>query len=207
MQVRQMIWMKSNPKPRRDRPISSLEAMKEFLDLPEDVATKLRIEELYEQYEEDLERLYMAQAEDYMDEAEDRYYAFQEAYPEIEDAYSDFRKEDSRRWQQIEWDHALAHTTSTHQTRLEKLRAPPTEIEFPQSIDEYRLLKSKETQHRIARFLLLETDEQREKMLSEFGWAWRQVTPLKNEFQANTEFQEELRVSIADLNVADPRKR
>lgn len=60
--------------------------MKEFLELPDDVATKLRLEELDEQYEEDLDRLYMAQAEDYIDDAEDRYYSFDETekIPDVE---------------------------------------------------------------------------------------------------------------------------
>jgi hypothetical protein len=57
---------------------SRLESMKQFLDLPEDEANALRIRELDEQYEEDLQRLYTAQAEEYMDDAEDRYYSLDE---------------------------------------------------------------------------------------------------------------------------------
>ncbi|KAJ6532765.1 hypothetical protein DFH09DRAFT_1182225 [Mycena vulgaris] len=188
----------------RDRPISSLESMKEFLELPDDVATKLRIEELNEQYEDDLDRLYMFQADDYIDDAEDRYYAFEQSFEEdAEELYSLFRREGCD--PHLEWDYALTHTTSTYNTRKMQLETP-TELEFPQSIDEYRQ-KRKETQLRVARFLLLETDEQREKMMSEFNWGWRQVAPLKEDFQTNTEFQGELRASIAELNVPDPRRR
>ncbi|KAJ7089204.1 hypothetical protein B0H15DRAFT_839886 [Mycena belliarum] len=201
-------WLSLYILTQRDRPICSLQAMKEFLDMPDDLATAARIEELNEQYEEDLERLYMAQAEEYMDEAEDRYYSYQEASQsgQLEEAYANWRKEDGDR--QLMWRHATELTHHAYQSRLSKLsETPPTNSDFPQSIDEYRL-KPKETQHRIARFLLLETEDQRDKMLTEFGWAWRQVTPLKDEFQANIEFQEELRVSMAELqHVADPRKR
>jgi hypothetical protein len=57
-------------------------------------------------------------------------------------------------------------------------------IEFPQSIEEYQQ-KPKDIQHRAARFLVLESDEEREKMLAAFDWMWSQVAPLKDEFQAN----------------------
>ncbi|KAJ7698569.1 hypothetical protein B0H17DRAFT_1196677 [Mycena rosella] len=193
----------------RDRPIPSLNAMKEFLDLPEDVANKFRVEELNEQHGEDLLRLYAAQADDYIDDAEDRYYSLDEYksphHDDIEARYSDFRKEDNVA--QPDWDYAWSHTMSTYQTRLDKLEITPAELDFPQSIEEYRS-KPREMQQRIARFLLLETDDQREKMLTEFSWAWRQVTALRNEFQMDAEFQEELRASIVELNsVVDPRKR
>ncbi|KAJ7098248.1 hypothetical protein C8R44DRAFT_888883 [Mycena epipterygia] len=196
----------------RDRPIPSLESMKEFLELPDDVATKQRLEELDEQYEEDLDRLYMAQAEDYMDDAEDRYYSFDETenFPDVQANYSHFRAEGCN--PQFEWEYALAHTTSTYNTRLNEItqrhnKNPEkmVEFEFPQSIDDYRA-KSKDAQHRVARFLSLESDDQR-KMLTEFGWAWRQVVSLKDEFQTNTEFQEEVRALIVEMNVTDPRKR
>jgi hypothetical protein len=50
--------------------------MKKFLESPDDVES--RLDELNEQYEEDLQRLYMALAEDYMDDADDLYYSFDE---------------------------------------------------------------------------------------------------------------------------------
>lgn len=56
--------------------------MKEFLDLPEDISMKSRIQELHERYEEDLARLYLAQAEDYLDDAVDLYLSFDEKAPE-----------------------------------------------------------------------------------------------------------------------------
>lgn len=146
--------------------------------------------------------------------------------------YSRFRAEGSN--PQFEWDYALSRTTSTYNIRLDEITQrhnknpgeKTVDFEFPQSVDDYRA-KSKDTQHRVARFLSLESDAQREKMLTEFGWAWRQVVPLKDEFQTNTvrlwllllprfptisqlfkEFQEEVRALIVEMNsVADPRKR
>ncbi|KAJ7150945.1 hypothetical protein C8R43DRAFT_493464 [Mycena crocata] len=185
----------------RDRPIPSLQTMREFLDLPDDIAKARTEDEVNENYERDLERLYMAQAEEYIDDAEDRYYSCDEtqlADESIEaQAYSRFR------WKgcnpQFEWDYAVARTKSVYNGRVKK-------SDFPNSIDEYRL-KPKETQLRVARFLLLESDEQKEKMCTEFGWGWRQVTSLTEEFQGNPEFQDEIRSVIAELNVVDPRKR
>ncbi|KAJ6469435.1 hypothetical protein C8R45DRAFT_837457 [Mycena sanguinolenta] len=173
----------------RDRPISSFESMKKFLETPDDVDS--RIDEQNEQYGEDLDRLYTALTEEYLDEAEDRYYAFDDRMlpdNDIEALYRDLHSENSNA--QHSWDYAIAYTAHTHHTRLEeitrhiKATRRLVEMDFPQSIQEYRL-KPKDNQHRAARFLVLESDEQREKMLTEFGWAWRQVTPLKTEFEAN----------------------
>ncbi|KAJ7669367.1 hypothetical protein DFH06DRAFT_1180747 [Mycena polygramma] len=198
----------------RDRPIPPVESMKKFLDSPDDVDA--RVAELNEQHAEDLERLYLALSEEYMDEAEDRYYSCDEKmlqeFPEVQTLYDALRGEDSN--PQPEWEYAVAHTAHTYRTRLEEItrhqvkKVPPkaTEFEFPQSIDEYRL-KPKETQHRAARFLVLETDEQREKMMAEFNWTPRLVSPLKDELETNQEFQEEVRATIVELNVGDPRKR
>ncbi|KAJ7793403.1 hypothetical protein B0H14DRAFT_2926924 [Mycena olivaceomarginata] len=198
----------------RDRPISSIESMKRFLESPDDIDS--RIEELNEQYGDDLDRVYTAITEEYLDEAEDRYSAFDEkvVHNDIQALYWDLRGEHSN--PEPEWTYVVAHTAYAYRTRMEDLtrhikmrerNQKVAEMDFPQSIAEYRL-KPKDTQHRAARFLGLESDEQREKMLSEFTWAWRQVTPLKEEFEANEEFQDEIRSTIAELNsVADPRKR
>ncbi|KAJ7698573.1 hypothetical protein B0H17DRAFT_1129626 [Mycena rosella] len=128
---------------------------------------------------------------------------------------------------QPDWDYTWSHTMSTYQTRLDKLEITPVELDFPQSIEEYQL-KPREIQQRITHFLLLETDDQREKMLTEFSWAWRQATTLRYECQMDAvrwfflqvqvrffmrvpfskEFQEELQASIVELNsVVDSRKR
>ncbi|KAJ7718686.1 hypothetical protein DFH07DRAFT_331852 [Mycena maculata] len=204
-QQRMSLWILTQ----RDRPIESLDSMKAFLDLSEDVSMKRRVDELNNRYEEDLDRVYMAQAEEYLDDINDLYLSFDENDPDdvIESFYSQYRAEGNRA--QHEWDHILAHTVSTYNQRLAELTRNVI-IDFPQSVVDYRL-KPRDVQHRVARFLLLESDDEKERMLSELDLAWRQVTPLSNEFQTNLEFQNEIRAAISEsveqLNVGDPRKR
>lgn len=54
---------------------------------------------------------------------------------------------------------------------------------FPMSAADFTT-KPADVQLRAARFLTADAAKQ-EKMLSEFGWAWRQVDPLKTEFASN----------------------
>jgi hypothetical protein len=61
------------------------------------------------------------------------------------------------------------------------------EAQFPVSIEDFRR-RSKDVQHRAARFLVLSDDARQEKMLTEFGWAWRQVRPLQEEMANNVRF-------------------
>lgn len=58
------------------------------------------------------------------------------------------------------------------------------EAQFPLSIEDFRA-KVKDVQHRAARFLVLEDGTRQEKMLAEYGWAWRQVKPLQEEMAKN----------------------
>lgn len=57
------------------------------------------------------------------------------------------------------------------------------DAQFPQSIAQYRSLDSV-VQARVARFLVADPGT-KERMLSQFGWVWRQVVPLMNDFKAN----------------------
>ncbi|KAJ7322979.1 hypothetical protein DFH08DRAFT_753312, partial [Mycena albidolilacea] len=178
----------------RDRPISSLETMKKFVESPDNVES--RVEELNEQYSEDLDKLYTALAEEYMDEEDDRYYSFDanelpDKDSQASNAYWTKRDKDSDA--PTVWDYAVEHTMSTYRTRMEEIRRQVATremdermaiLDFPQSTEEYRQ-KPKDIQHRAARFLVLESDEEREKMLVAFDWTWSQVAPLKDEFQAN----------------------
>jgi len=58
------------------------------------------------------------------------------------------------------------------------------EAQFPGSPEEYRAIRNKDVQMRIARFLTADNRKQ-ESMMNQFGWAWRQVQPLKNEYQSD----------------------
>ena len=57
------------------------------------------------------------------------------------------------------------------------------DAEFPRTVEEYRSIRNKEVQLRVARFLVTEVVPMQEMMMGQFGWAWRQVRPLKNEYE------------------------
>jgi len=61
------------------------------------------------------------------------------------------------------------------------------EAQFPVSIEDFKA-KSKDVQHRAARFLVLADGTRQEKMLAEYGWVWRQVKPLQEEMAKNVRF-------------------
>jgi hypothetical protein len=67
---------------------------------------------------------------------------------------------------------------------LEEEARKRQEAQFPVSIEDFHG-KPKDVQHRAARFLVLEEGTKQEKMLSEYGWAWRQVKPLQEEMTKN----------------------
>jgi hypothetical protein len=67
--------------------------------------------------------------------------------------------------------------SSTKQKDEEELRRR-REVQFPQSAAEYHTNQDKELQQRLARFLTSDAIIQ-EKMLTEYGWTWRQVQGLK----------------------------
>lgn len=55
------------------------------------------------------------------------------------------------------------------------------DAQFPTSAAEYRTLQDKDIQQRIARFLMA-NKLTKEKMMSEFGWVYRQVKTLEDEY-------------------------
>lgn len=55
------------------------------------------------------------------------------------------------------------------------------EVQFPQSAAEFNAIQDKELHQRIVRFLTSDAIVQ-DKMLNEYGWGWRQVQGLKEEF-------------------------
>jgi hypothetical protein len=67
--------------------------------------------------------------------------------------------------------------TATKQKEEEDMRRR-REAQFPQSAVEYHTHQDKELQQRLARFLTADAIIQ-EKMLTEYGWTWRQVQGLK----------------------------
>ena len=68
--------------------------------------------------------------------------------------------------------------TATKQKEEEELRRRrEAQAQFPQSAVEYHMNQDKELQQRLARFLTSDAIVQ-EKMLTEYGWTWRQVQGL-----------------------------
>ena len=55
---------------------------------------------------------------------------------------------------------------------------------FPISKEDFEK-KGRDVQLRAARFLIASSETEREKMLSAYGWAWRQVNPLLTIFRAD----------------------
>jgi len=44
-------------------------------------------------------------------------------------------------------------------------------------------------------------------MLSDHGWAWRQVKPLEDEFRDNEDFSSEIKERLRALETTDPRRK
>jgi hypothetical protein len=63
------------------------------------------------------------------------------------------------------------------------------DAKFPLTVDEYRNIRNTTTQLRVATFLAAEANAQghaiQEKAMKDYGWVWRQVKPLKDEFANN----------------------
>lgn len=66
----------------------------------------------------------------------------------------------------------------------EKEERKRREADFPASIEDYHT-KPADVKMRVARFLHTTNEARQEKMLSEFGWAWRQVKPLQEVYRKN----------------------
>jgi len=95
---------------------------------------------------------------------------------------------------------------------------------FPTTAAEYQSIWNKDVQVRIARFLTSERLQQ-DKMMTEFGWAWRQVQPLLDLFKTDvstlpficrtdhhvfswqTNFKGNVMTRLKDVEVRDPRKK
>lgn len=77
---------------------------------------------------------------------------------------------------------------------------------FPQSIEEYHDIAERDVQLRVARFLAADNTEQ-ERMMDKFGWAYRQVDPLRTAYKSNAEFRAEIQSALKDIQASDPRRR
>jgi len=87
---------------------------------------------------------------------------------------------------------------------------------FPMTVSDFRAIQDKSHQLHICQFLVLEDTirnngelrSKREPIMTMYQWAWRQVTPLCEEYAKNENFKEEVRGVMSSIQPpADPRKR
>jgi len=185
---------------------------------------KERIKDLERRHCDDLETLYHFQATGYLEEAMDKrlskddlqYLADGEnnaSYAKLNSVYTEARKSGAYTH---EWDDQLYQLRTAYMRRLLPLQQLLDTLEtqdaearrrrdagFPRSVQDYRSIRNKEVQLRVARFLATDDVQKQETMMGEFGWAWRQVQPLKDEYERDAEFKGE----IESLAVRDPRRK
>ncbi|EKM50209.1 uncharacterized protein PHACADRAFT_188531 [Phanerochaete carnosa HHB-10118-sp] len=65
------------------------------------------------------------------------------------------------------------------------------DAQFPGSIAQWRS-ENPDIQLRVAKFLVSDKSA-KERMLSQFGWAWRQVEPLEKDYATNNTFQADIK--------------
>lgn len=84
---------------------------------------------------------------------------------------------------QLEWDDAASRIRYAHLQALLPLQKKLAQLSsrFPESLEAYRAMyNNQDMQLKVARFLM--GGNMRDSMLSDFGWAWRQVKPLTDVF-------------------------
>lgn len=90
----------------------------------------------------------------------------------------------------MEQDHAKATMRHGHLSVLIPLQRRLAELNsrFPGSLDVYEAMgkSNHDAKLKVARFLMADGQSSRqESIMSEMGWAWRQVQPLSNVFKEN----------------------
>ncbi|KAJ3575775.1 hypothetical protein NP233_g873 [Leucocoprinus birnbaumii] len=211
----------------KDRPIPSLQEMKEDLEKDELTSVKERITTAKANHKANLERIYAIHAEDYLDDQRLRRESREDSHlggegmssrlaewsekrdvriPFVDTSLSLTTKEYDYSEQPLasinhHYEAALMHSVATECTRystvIQNLSQQKFNIDFqleeekrqrdaafPMTLEEFHL-KPRDIQIRVANFLSSD-DVKRERMMSEFGWAWRQVTPLIREFGTNS---------------------
>jgi len=198
----------------------SLEEMESFNAREENIFdVKRRSSDLVNRHRENLNKLFDWQAQDYLSDAMDLFLCKDDgvANADVEKFFQSRRK---HAWPlpiaqtSVVNDHRYAYLKS-HTSLLERQGELRKEEEaerrrrdsaFPASIQGYYRIRNKDIQLRVARFLTSDNNG-KERMLSEFGWAWRQVRNLEEEFKSNAEFKNEIQESVRELETVDPRRK
>ncbi|GJE90336.1 hypothetical protein PsYK624_064670 [Phanerochaete sordida] len=175
------------------------------------------VEEAQRQHKEEIEKLMDLQAKDHLSRVLDLYQSTDgivnlpeldefigatatSTNPVFDDAMVEY---DYYRWAHLK-------TLSGLMKRREELLAKETserklrDAQFPRTIAQWTAL-DRDTQLRVARFLVADKSTQ-ERMLSQFGWAWKQVEPLKGDYQHNSTFQGDINMRARDADAGDPHR-
>ncbi|EPQ56551.1 hypothetical protein GLOTRDRAFT_138252 [Gloeophyllum trabeum ATCC 11539] len=184
----------------------SLDEMKEDIGKPDSrtlPGLKGQIRDMKEKHRKDVQDLVDYQAETYWGEVLDATYSSEIVGWDKDTQYSHLQ---------------TITPLQQRRTELEKEeleRRQRLDRQFPSSIGEYHAISNKDVRLRIARFLFAferqhqspAHNHQKEKMMNEFGWAFRQVKPLCDEYAKNAEFKAEVQEILKDVEVRDPRRK
>jgi len=195
-------------------------AAKEMDELPEtSTSVKERMKQLQERHFEEMQTLHDWQAQDYLEESRDMYLTKDVAVMNT-DIDSFYKTLHAPRMHMIEpFDEAVSSHRYAHLSTLAVLRRQQSNLmtqedntrrrldaKFPADISEYRAIRNKDIQIRVARFLTSDSNG-KDKMMSEFQWAWRQVKALSDEYAKNVEFQAEIQDRLREVEARDPRRK
>ncbi|KAJ3503373.1 hypothetical protein NLJ89_g8465 [Agrocybe chaxingu] len=203
----------------KKREVPDFETMKAEVEKPDDLTTvNERLAALRAQHEDDLERLYALQVQDYMQETMDKHFSREDvplADPEAEAQLQDlYHGGTAESFQEKEWASDFEQMRYAYLAQFVPLEKRRVELEkeeeiarrqrdamFPLTKDDF-FSKPMDIRYRVARFLVSDSAKQ-EKMLADFGWAWRQVSHLQHIYKSDEAFAGEIRGMI----VAEQAKR
>ncbi|KAF9440735.1 hypothetical protein P691DRAFT_740020 [Macrolepiota fuliginosa MF-IS2] len=208
----------------KDRPIPSLQEMKDDLAKDDLTSIKDRIVTAKTDHKSNLERMYAAHAEEYLDDQRLRRES-REEYARQPDSSSRLAEWSEKR-DPLSVDHhylfalgttitneRLRHTAHLYQleltrkdieTRIDEERRR-RDAQFPLSLAEFQA-KPRDIQIRIATWLSADNIK-KERMMNEFGWVWRQTKSLAWEYGTNEEFKTGILRLLETLDSRDPRKK
>ncbi|EIN09470.1 hypothetical protein PUNSTDRAFT_133262 [Punctularia strigosozonata HHB-11173 SS5] len=199
----------------------SLDQMKTVIDethKPETTASmKKRIGEVEEQHDRSLTALCQHYAWQYNQDALDSYYSYDDALTYDHRAGSrratSFLHASDDAISRLQYSHLQTviplHRRYQVLVRKENEQRERLDRQFPQSVTEFRQIANKDRQLRVARFLASSDDPQKqEATMNEYGWAWRQVKPLNDQYKADEHLREEVAKLLREaITPADPRRR
>ncbi|EIW58296.1 uncharacterized protein TRAVEDRAFT_148391 [Trametes versicolor FP-101664 SS1] len=175
-----------------------------------------RVQEMQKRHIQDVRTLYQWQAQDYYDEMLD----LAQSKPDIGDPGAEAFYKDARtnyaladsfddNLDRLNLAHISSITPLLREKNMHKQREDAVQRrrdqQFPTTIADFRMIRNKDVQIRIARFLEAD-DTVRERMQDEFKWVWRQVMPLISEYARTDSFKAEIKTLLRDIEVPDPRK-